>query len=371
MIATAVAAGGASWEGEVLDEVERSSALTLVRRCVDAADLLAIASTGRVQVALVDPALGGLDLDVVSRVRSGGVRIVAVGTPAPELGLVGAVQVGDVEAAAQEDDLPRPEAPRSGRIIAVWGPTGAPGRTSVALAMAASLAREAPTVLVDADTHGGAVGQALGLLDDVSGIVAACRAANGGKEMPGSAILRVGDGLDVMTGVPRPEDMWHLVRPAALTAVLDSLAAAHRWVVVDAGFGHEPPLGTGPARDQAAMTVLEAADEVVVVGRPEPLGLARLVRILGAGAPWRVEPHVVVNLCRTSLGWSETEIAATVQEISGHQVEAFLPHDASAHDLAAISGRLTREVAPTSSWVSRLDHFTGRFLREPAATLRS
>ncbi len=370
MIATAVAAGGAAWEGDVLDEVERSGVLTLVRRCVDAADLLAIAGTGRIQVALVDPALGGLDLDVVGRVRAGGVRIVAVGAAAPELDLLSSVQVGAIETAAEGDDPPRGgrgEIARTGRIVAVWGPTGAPGRTSVALGLAARLGREASTVVVDADTHGGAVGQALGVLDDVSGIVAACRAVNSGRGMPDTAVLRVDDGVNVVTGVPRPEDMWHLVRPAALAAVLDALAAEHRWVVVDAGFGHEPPLGAGPARDQAATTVLEAADDIVVVGRPEPLGLARLLRSLDAGSPWRTPPRVVINLCRASLGWSETEIAATVREVSGHPVEAFLPYDQAAHDLAAISGQLLREVAPTSSWVSRLDHFVRRSLLEPAA----
>ena len=59
------------------------------------------------------------------------------------------------------DDEP-PEA-EPGRVVVVWGPQGAPGRTTVAAGLAGVLAaRGAETVLVDADPYGGAVAQHLG-----------------------------------------------------------------------------------------------------------------------------------------------------------------------------------------------------------------
>jgi hypothetical protein len=67
-----------------------------------------------------------------------------------------------------------------GRIVAVWGPTGAPGRTTVALTLAGELAAlGVQTLLVDADTYGPSVAQALGLLDESGGIAGAMRSANG------------------------------------------------------------------------------------------------------------------------------------------------------------------------------------------------
>ena len=43
-----------------------------------------------------------------------------------------------------------------GRLVAVWGPTGAPGRTTVATYLACELAGlGVSTVLADADTYGG------------------------------------------------------------------------------------------------------------------------------------------------------------------------------------------------------------------------
>ena len=70
--------------------------------------------------------------------------------------------------------------PGSGRVVAVWGPTGAPGRTTIAVTLATELAALGiPTVLVDADTYGGSVA-ALSFLDEAPGIAAATRAADQG-----------------------------------------------------------------------------------------------------------------------------------------------------------------------------------------------
>src|SRR3954447_4820088 len=70
--------------------------------------------------------------------------------------------------------LPRPTRPPDdavpvagdGRVVAVWGPTGAPGRSTVAVALASELAQlGVSALLVDADVYGGVVAQLLGLLD--------------------------------------------------------------------------------------------------------------------------------------------------------------------------------------------------------------
>ena len=67
-------------------------------------------------------------------------------------------------------------------VIAVWGPAGAPGRTTLAIEVAAEIAARGHRVaLLDADTYGGQVAPALGMLDEAPGFAAACRlAANDG-----------------------------------------------------------------------------------------------------------------------------------------------------------------------------------------------
>ena len=66
--------------------------------------------------------------------------------------------------------------PGGGRIVAVWGPTGAPGRTTVAITLADELARlGCGSLLVDGDVYGGVIAAVLGLLDESPGLAAACR----------------------------------------------------------------------------------------------------------------------------------------------------------------------------------------------------
>jgi Mrp family chromosome partitioning ATPase len=68
--------------------------------------------------------------------------------------------------------------------VAVWGPTGAPGRTTVAVNLAAELALLGRhTLVVDADTYGGTIAQAVGLFDESPGLAAAARAAGQGRQL--------------------------------------------------------------------------------------------------------------------------------------------------------------------------------------------
>ena len=102
-------------------------------------------------------------------------------------------------------------------MIAVWGPAGAPGRTTVATALAALLGSRARTTLVDADPYGGTVAQALGVLDEVSGLLSAARLAGSGMlEERFASVQRAFDAqFTVVTGLPRP-DRWTEVRPGTI-----------------------------------------------------------------------------------------------------------------------------------------------------------
>ena len=92
-------------------------------------------------------------------------------------------------------------------VTVVWGPTGAPGRTTLAVTLAARLAAAGVrTLLVDLDTWGASVAQVLGLVDEAPGAVAAARASEQGTlDVPGLARLapEVVPGLRVLTGLPQ------------------------------------------------------------------------------------------------------------------------------------------------------------------------
>ncbi len=359
-----LAAAGANWEAAAVGEIESSRSLRLVRRCVDVADLLTVAQTDVAAAALVSTELAGLDADTVYRLGRAGIRVAAVDSDAERcrgLGIERRLSLGALEAIAGDLSVSTPEfsSQDPGRVVAVWGPAGAPGRSTVALGVAsASAAMGIDTVLVDADTYGGSLAQMLAVLDDVSGLMAACRAANNGR--PAEAVdhlLEIDSRLRLLTGLPRP-DMWPQIRAGALDLVLRQLRGSADLVVADCGFALEPGSGLGGgSRNQATLQVLEAADQVVAVGRADPVGLARFVRGLHdlREVLRDTEPTVVVNMMRPSLGWHEREVNSTLRRLTGVTPAAFLPFDQTCLDLALMSGRTVRQAAPTSPFVARIE----------------
>lgn len=374
-----VAAAGEPWETTALELIERAG-LSLHKRCVDLPDLVASASTGLADVAVASADLRGLDADSVDVVRRSGVGLVLVhggAVPDDRLRRLGA----DALVGTDLDDLAEavrcargPLADRPGQqpagteaacTVVVFGPTGAPGRTTVATGLAAELAhRGHGTFLIDADPYGGAVAQHLGVLDEVSGLLAAARLANAGQLDPAAlaGLARtVAAGLRVLTGLPRP-DRWAEVRPAAFAEILRTAASLDSWVVVDVGFSLErdtaDPFEVAPQRNGMTLAALDHADRVVVVGAADPVGLGRLARglvDLRDQVP-DAAVHVVVNRTRSSLGWSQEEVREMVGGFLRPTGMTFVPEDRGTADRALMAGSTLLELgdSPLRRGISEL-----------------
>ncbi|GAA4697499.1 hypothetical protein [Nocardioides conyzicola] len=370
-----IVASGAGWEPEALRLLGDHPRIVVLKRCVDVDDLLAAATAGQADVAVVGLDAPGLDRAAVDHLRAHGVRAVAIAPGGATLdgGRLRAGRIGIPEVVTDDDldtladaicadDRPptvvrRPAEPApvgppaqgpaavAGRVVAVWGPSGS-GRSTVAAALAAEVARRRRrVVLVDADPYGGALAQQLGILDEVSGLLAAVRldAAGQLEQRLGSVQRGIDQHLSVVTGLPRA-DRWVEVRPGTVEQLL-TLASAGAEVVVDTGFSLEedslPDLGGRPGRNQMTLEAVDVADEVLVVGGADPVGLSRLARAvveLRERRPGR-PPQVVVNRMRSTLGWNEREIVAMVSEFARPSAVHFLPDDPSAVDRALVAGR--------------------------------
>lgn len=388
-----VAAGGEPWETTALELIERDG-LSLHKRCVDLPDLVASASTGLADVAVASAELRGLDADSVDVVRRAGVGLVLVhegAVPDERLRRLGAdalvgTDLEDLAEAVRRAGGPQTHrageqhvSPETARTVAVFGPTGAPGRTTIATGLAAELAhRGHGTFLLDADPYGGAVAQHLGVLDEVSGLLAAARMANAGRLDPAglAGLARtVGADLRVLTGLPRP-DRWAEVRPVAFAEILGAAASLDPWVVVDVGFNLErdtaDPFEVGPQRNGMTLAALDHADRVVVVGAADPVGLGRLARSLvdlREQVP-DTAVHVVVNRTRSSLGWSEEEVRQMVGGFLQPTGMTFLPEDRSTADRALMAGSTLLELgdSPLRRGIAEL---AGAVLGESAAGTRT
>jgi Flp pilus assembly CpaE family ATPase len=389
---------GAAWESSLVGALDRSDhGVTVVRRCVDVSELLAAAATGTGQAALLSAELRRLDGDAVARLTAAGVAVVGLVEPGDEKAAERLRQLGvphvlpaDSEAeviaqalreavagapAAPRDiadpqsalpalGLPAPEAERPvgrGRLVAVWGPTGAPGRTTVAVGLADEAARRGvSSLLVDADVYGGVVAQLLGLLDDSPGLAGAARQAGAGT-LDAAALVRlawaVRPHLRVLTGLARA-DRWPELRPRAVATVLEEARRLAELTVVDCAFNLEDDEElsfdtAAPRRNGATLAVLEAADTVVCVSGADPVALQRSVRALDdlREVLPDVSPVLVVNQVRRGpvAGDPEREIAAALERFSGRDVAFFLPADRRATDAALAAGRTLAEVAPGSA----------------------
>ncbi|MFL6090074.1 MAG: CpaE family protein [Aeromicrobium sp.] len=353
VLTVVVAGGGAAWETEVLDDIRQSSGLYLRRQCLDVAELLSL--SGLCDVAVVSTDLVGLDLESVLALERDGVRVVGVGDPhtGRRLGIALMVEPDQLEsclAAPVEDVLPAEPGP----VFAVWGPHGAPGRSVIAASVAAELARSAKNVcLVDADPRGGAQAQMHALLDDASGLVAACRSANRGDLATIAAhAVAIQPGLRLLTGVVHA-DMWEQVRESLFPAVLRAVAEAGDAVVID----------LGPGLDAQTRHALAIADRVIVVGRADPVGLARLVRSLHdlssvAGSSRR--PLVVMNQMRSGAAWSPGDVSDAVARLAGVRPDVFIPLDFATLDTAAVRGTIPAEVASDSPFATGVRELVDR-----------
>lgn len=385
-------------DSQVATLLAESPGISVRRRCADLAELLAAAAAGLGTVAIVGADLAGFDREAIRHLHASGLvvialadspwqhdRMLAIGVdaalaavkelvPAISLWARSATTAPDGSAtqppvlpALNEEEVPSPAAQAvadvratiaptvaeaflsspvatsanneverlgPGRMLAVWGTTGAPGRTTVAVNLAAELAAKGCKVLlVDADTYGGAVAQVLGLLDEAPGIAAACRAA-AADMLTGPELLKLAPALNptlrILTGISRAS-RWPELAVGALEAVWAAAREVADYVVVDTGFCVETDDNAfdsfAPQRNQATRAVLGGADEVITVARADVVGIARLVRFLAEddAETLPAERKLVINQVRRDCGGRDVE--ATVARFTGVAPDVIIPYD--------------------------------------------
>lgn len=260
-----------------------------------------------------------------------------------------------------EETTYRPARPVDrGTVVAVWGPGGAPGRTSVAIALAGELASGGGSVaLADADTHGAAVAPSLGLLDEAPGFAAACRLAGAGSLTTAEldrVAARSRAGFRVLTGIGRPA-RWPELTAERVAGVLDAVRGWAGTTIVDvaASLEQDEELVSdvaAPRRNAATVEVLRRADRVVALGAADPVGLARFLRghaeLLEHVTPDRVT--VVVNKVRAGAVGIDpaTQLRSTLERFGGIVPAHLVPWDPGGFDAALLSGRSLAEAAPRS-----------------------
>jgi MinD-like ATPase involved in chromosome partitioning or flagellar assembly len=341
----------------------------------DGVELVAMLDAARPDVAIVSGSTRYLGYGVLTDCDARGVRVVAaVGSDAERryatgIGLYDLVD-GDAPWSAFEQAIagggaaPPSEPERGGRatVVAVWGPAGSPGRTTLAIAIASEIAAAGFSVaLCDVDTHGASVAPALGLTDEAPGFAAACRLA-GADSLSRSELERIGqryrggDGFWVLTGIGQPS-RWPELSADRVRSTIEECRSWVDYVVLDtaSSLENDEEISSdlfAPRRNAATLTALQEADHVVAVGAADPIGLARFLRAHGdlADVVTTDTVTVVANKVRGSaIGLNPSgQVTQTLARFAGIDDAVLVPWDQPGLDAAVLGGVTLREAAPRS-----------------------
>ncbi|MCB0991208.1 MAG: hypothetical protein R2770_18525 [Acidimicrobiales bacterium] len=294
-------------------------------KCVSVEEVRARLRSGRKHSAvLVDSAALGIDRDLFSAIAEADAAAIVVGSDDRDWIALGAharlhevfsrqdlierlsahaVAVGEVMTDPQQVFADAGPVAFRGRTIAVTGRCGS-GVSTLAIALAQAFGSDAATagqsVLADLSLD---ADQAM--LHDATDIVPGVQELVDGHRSSAMASAQIrrltysvpGRRYDLLLGLRRRQD-WVAVRPRAFAAALDGLNRTYRRVVADISADFEGELETGSLdiedRNTMARVTALAADLVLVVGRPDLVGVHGLVGVIDALVGLGVEPDRIV-----------------------------------------------------------------------------
>ena len=288
----------------------------------------------------------------------------------------------DMPEPAFPDVMSRTDDEPDGRIVLVWGPHGAPGRSTVSASLAHGLAACGGAILVDADVEAPSLVQLLGMPEDSSALAGAARLATHGRldaESFRRVLAPVGDELFLLGGLGR-SGRWRELPPASMTEVWAQCRRAAAWTVVDVAGGPADDdvddFTLEPGRGAVTADLVSHADVILVVGGADPVGVRRLLQLLdemGASMNPAGRVEVVINRVRASAAGPSPQQALreALARFGGLEDIVLLPDDAATADACLLQGCTVLEQAPASALGKALSALVDRIDPQAAAVRRA
>lgn len=267
---------------------------------------------------------------------------------------------------------------QNNQIIAVWGPFGSTGKSTLAINIACELAAAAKSVvLIDLDVFAPSLAQHLGLTQHPAGLAAACRLINQGRfdlqqlERLSARVQVAKSSICVMTGLTNPE-RWPEVYPEAVEDLLKLASENFDYVVLDLASPIESGMrssSSGVERNAATVAALRVANSVVRVIAADPISIERYLQALPQISQLRAgteDPTLVNRLRKSVLGANaKQEIIDTLERLANVTVSAFIPDDQSAADQALLDSKpiaLGRRASPAKQAIATFtrNHILGQ-----------
>ena len=367
---------GESWESALVSMANHpAAAIRIAARCSGPGEALGVALREQATVVVGDAVRGWWDRDVIQHFISAGIVVAIIGTDAPP----GALSLPDSHPEALVQALRAIHAPAlvacddalvqmpldRGRIVAVWGGHGSPGRTTISTHLAAS-AQESGlrTLLIDADTWAPSVAQHLGL-DEGPGLVQSVRSVSRGDSGL-SHVLKSRSGVSVLVGMARPE-LWTEIQESSFIALIDEAGSEYDLVVIDvaAPIEEDEELSFDQApyrRNMVTRSTLTIADRVFQVAGGSPVALRRAIsatRSLALEIPTaRANLEVVLNGAPRSRHRLREIESALTQHLEQSPIAA-IPNEPLCES-ALWEGQLVSDAAPRSQFCQGINALTER-----------
>ena len=368
-IRLATVGGDPEGEASLATALERCAEIDLYIRCVERMELLAAVRSKSIDVVFFVGAPYWVDGSFRDELMRSGVPAVGYtrdpleAVTLQDLGAALVDDISDVPALVEACRRARPpgatqgldDPSEAGRLIAVWGSKGSPGRTTLAIELAFVLAAEDPsTILIDGDPYGGDVVQALGVEPGPS-IIWAAQALleeQGGVHVE-SALSRVGSrGPVLLPGLARPS-LWQDLSGSGWRRLLEWSKERFAHTVLDAGptleEGSEPSHRT--TREGITGATLLAADVVVCVVRADPIG-ARNFLCEFPNLEERVDQEKIRLVLNRVDGDDARGLARSIKQQTGLYPVAQIQDEPQVLRAAAWRGRSAAEISPDSGFVS-------------------
>lgn len=308
-------------ERALLPALSERGDFAIVERCLAAEQLLDCARGGRVEAILVAFDLHRLSATVLAELARTGVPLVLLAPHSddprwqtlPVLPLetdpetvrraLWAAVHGErpapitpvAEASANEPPMAAQNPSGAVSVIAVAGGQGSPGRTTVALSLAAALGAIAPTVLVDGDLSGPSLAAHLDA-DPTRGLYMLAHAGPQAAHEWARAIEQETQPISarsrhavVLCGVPKPE-MRSGISSQLFEQLIGELQQRYHHVILDVGADLLGPEGA------AHRSALRLAHQVLLVASADLVGLWRARAALGL-----LQSQLQISLDRVAL----------------------------------------------------------------------
>lgn len=378
--------------GQYISGIEsQRGAVSVARHVHDLSELLGIAQTGIVQAALIVSGTEQLNVSTLSLLQSYGIAVIVLRDPGDDVVLghehvvsslaevsevikeieqaveagIAAPEPASNESADEpftnaQSQTPAEEEPsKNGEVVTIWGSAGAPGRSTLAVQLAACAAEKGKAVcLIDADTYVPAIAGILGISEDYSTFSQLAHYAEKGALNRNnfkdtiSSIKHGKTSFDVATGITSA-DRWPEIRQSAFERVLSVARDIYDYIVVDINHLVEADEeisfdGIVPLRNGCSITALEQADHLFVLGSADAIGIPRVLKsidllnghhlMLSANT----QVHVWINKLRASAIGNKPEqhLENAWNRYGGkYPIEGFISWDLELFDRMLLTGQ--------------------------------